>query len=137
MDVPDLHTPSKKEDVFDGLLPPASDSPLSVGVLIPPHTGTGSTDSGKVAGQAGSPALVEQTHERPAGPAPPPLVATNARGDATVPMNAIQLEFSGRGSFVLGMLDHSSTCSAELGWTDWLREAKAVARGYPDAPGGT
>ena len=51
-------------------------------------------------------------------------------------MNAIQLEFSGRGSYILAMLAHGSTCETELKWTDWLREAKAVARGYPDAPGG-
>ena len=72
MEVPEVKTPPKKEDIFAGLLPAASESPLDPGALDPPQTGTGPTDSpvgvatpgegaGKVAGQAGSPVRVVQS----------------------------------------------------------------------------
>ena len=47
MEIPEVKTPAKKEeDVFAGLLPAASDSPLGdLGVLDPPQNETGPTES--------------------------------------------------------------------------------------------
>ena len=39
-------------------------------------------------------------------------------------------------SFAQAMLDHADTCSVELQWHDWFREAQAVAHGYEEAPSG-
>ena len=80
--------------------------------------------------------LVVQTEARPAKAAPPPLIAKHPRGDKNVSVEAIQAEFSGRESFIIAMYDHASTCTTELSWHEWKREAFAVARGYPDAPTG-
>ena len=50
MDLLEVQTPKKQKDIFDELLPAASESPIDEGALDPPATGTGSTRS--VAGAA-------------------------------------------------------------------------------------
>ena len=107
------------------MLPAASESPLfDQKGLDPPKFGTGPSviplggltpgqGPERGSGQASSPALVVENRERPTAPPPAPLKARHARGDKTVPQDAIQMEFAGRPSFVQAMLDHARSATHE------------------------